>query len=201
MAEAGYWAGAAGAVLFVLVFLVDGGTRPGYSPIRHPVSALALGRRGWIQSANFVVTGTAVTAGAVAMATWGQAVLLGAALAVFGLGLVASGIFRMDPMRGYPPGTPDQDPAVFSARHRMHDLAGAVVFLALPAAAAVAAFVLPGLAWRLGSGLLAVGLLIGFGLFGTAWEEDSPRTGLLQRVLIVPGWLWLAGVFVQYARP
>ena len=30
---------------------------------------------------------------------------LGIALTVFGLGLVGSGIFPMDPMRGYPPGT------------------------------------------------------------------------------------------------
>ncbi|HEX6236677.1 MAG TPA: DUF998 domain-containing protein [Acidimicrobiales bacterium] len=50
------WGGAAGAVGFVMVFLVDGATRPGYSPARHPVSALSLGSRGWVQVTSFVVT-------------------------------------------------------------------------------------------------------------------------------------------------
>ena len=38
--------------LFVLVFLVEGATRAGYDPFRHPVSSLALGDHGWTQTAN-----------------------------------------------------------------------------------------------------------------------------------------------------
>ena len=57
------WIGAGGAVLFVLVLLVDGWTRPGYSPVRQPVSALALGPRGWIQAASFMVCGAAIALG------------------------------------------------------------------------------------------------------------------------------------------
>lgn len=52
------WAGAVGALLFPVVFLIDGWTRPQYRPMYHPVSALALGRRGWIQTTNFVLSGT-----------------------------------------------------------------------------------------------------------------------------------------------
>lgn len=63
MTDALLWAGAGGAVAFVIVFLIDGATRSGYSVRRHPVSALALGPRGWLQTTNFLVCGALVTAG------------------------------------------------------------------------------------------------------------------------------------------
>src|SRR6478672_6436559 len=52
-----YLCGAVGGPLFVVAFLVQGAVRPGYDPMRHPVSSLALGPSGWTQVANFVVTG------------------------------------------------------------------------------------------------------------------------------------------------
>jgi hypothetical protein len=186
-------------VLFILVFLIDGWTRSGYSPVRHPVSALALGRRGWVQTTNFLLCGTAVVVGGTAVATEARDVPLGAVLVLFGLALVASGVFPMDPMRGYPPGAPEGDPAEPSARHRLHDVAGAVVFLALPAAAAVAVLTMPQTGWKIVSAVTAAGLMAGFAAFGRAWESGSPRTGLVQRAVIVPGWLWLAAVFVDFA--
>ncbi|MDG4798428.1 DUF998 domain-containing protein [Micromonospora sp. WMMD1082] len=193
------WAGAAGAALFVLVFLVDGGSRPHYSAVRHPISALALGRRGWVQTANFVVSGSAITAGALGVVVEGPSVLVGVVLTVFGLGLVASGVFRMDPMLGYPPGAPAGIPEQHSTPHRIHDIAGAVVFLSLPLAAAVGTFTLPGTPWKIISGVVAVALFLGFGRFGTAWEEVSPRIGLVQRAVVIPGWGWLAALFTALA--
>jgi hypothetical protein len=73
------------------------------------------------------------------------------------------------------------------------------VFCALPAAAAVAAFTRPGLVWTIVSAVAAVWFLFGFGLFGKAWEKDSPKAGLLQRAVIIPGWLWVAAVFMDAA--
>lgn len=192
------WAGALGSWLFVVVFLVDGGTRPGFHPVRQPVSALALGPRGWIQTTNFVVSGLAITAGAFAMAGALYSVLA-LAVGIFGAALVASGLFPMDPMRGYPPGTPEDTPATTSRRHDLHDHAGTVVFLALPVAAVIAAFVLPGTGWRWYSGVTAALLFAGFGAFGTAWEDDDPRAGLVQRVTIGVGWLWLGLLFLHAA--
>lgn len=52
-----YRKGAVSAVTFIVVFLLDGWTRRAYSSIRHPVSALALGQRGWVQTANFIMCG------------------------------------------------------------------------------------------------------------------------------------------------
>jgi Protein of unknown function (DUF998) len=56
----GMWAGPA----FTATFLAEGAVREGYRPLRHPVSSLALGPRGWIQTANFAVTGVLFLAGA-----------------------------------------------------------------------------------------------------------------------------------------
>ncbi|KIH98159.1 hypothetical protein LP52_14600 [Streptomonospora alba] len=193
------WAGSGAAVLFVAVFLVDGWTRPGYSPMRHPVSALALGPRGWLQAADFLCCGLLITAAAAGVLGATAHPLLAAAIAVFGLALTASGAFRMDPMRGYPPGAPEGTPDAFSPSHRVHDAAGAVVFLSLPAAAGIAAFALDGVLWSAYSGLTAVALLVLFGLFGRAWEGDWPNTGLIQRLTIIVGWTWLALLLADLA--
>jgi hypothetical protein len=184
-------AGTAGTALFILVFLVDGATRPGYSPVRQPVSALALGPRGWLQTSNFLVSGLLVTASAIGLSQATGSVWLAVLIAVFGLALVASGVFPMDAMRGYPPGTPDTTPSTTSLRHRLHDWAGVVVFAAVPAAAVVAALVLDDPAWVVYSGVTAAASGALFLYFGTAWEADHPRAGLIQRVTIVVGWSWL----------
>lgn len=191
------WGGAAGAWLFVVVFLVDGATRPGYHPVRHPVSALALGSRGWVQTGNFVLCGAAIALGAIALGRLG--VFLALAIGVFGLALIASGVFPMDPMRGYPPGTPDGTPEETSMRHRLHDDAGMVVFAALPIAAAIAAFTVESTGWRWYAGITAALFAAVFVAFGHAWENDSPRAGLLQRITIVIGWSWLGAVFAREA--
>lgn len=184
--------GLVGAALFVLTFLIDGATRPGYHPVRQPVSALALGPRGWVQTANFVVCGLLITAASPGIYQAAGSLWLAGLVAVFGLALVASGVFPMDPMRGYPPGTPEGTPTKTSRNHQLHDWAGMVVFAALPAAALAAALVLTDTLWAVGSGVVAAVLVVFFLWFGTAWEADDPRAGLVQRGMIITGWCWLA---------
>ncbi|QFG24333.1 DUF998 domain-containing protein [Actinomadura sp. WMMB 499] len=196
---AALWAGTAGAWAFVAVFVLDGWTRPGYRPVRHPVSALALGSRGGVQAANFVVCGLAVMAGAVAVAGRPDGAVLAVAIGVFGASLVASGVFPMDAMRGYPPGTPDETPEEVSLRHRAHDWAGVAVFTSLPVAAFAAAFAVPDPGWKWYSGLTGAALLAGFFAFGQAWETDSRYAGLVQRAVIIVGWLWLGMLFAYAA--
>ncbi|HLS15020.1 MAG TPA: DUF998 domain-containing protein [Beutenbergiaceae bacterium] len=189
---------AAAAAGFVVVFTLDGWTRPEYRPVYHPVSALALGGRGWVQTANFIAAGAGVTFGGLTLVgtTWP----FGVALAVLGLGTVASGAFRMDPMRGYPPGTPEGDPEQFTWRHRWHDHAGFVVFATLPVAAVIAVFA-PALSGplRLVSAVVAVTNAMLAMKFGQAWEADHPRTGLWQKLALGIGWGWLAAVFFALA--
>jgi uncharacterized protein DUF998 len=103
--------GVAAGPVFVAAFLLEGAARDGYRPLRHPVSSLALGSRGWIQAGNFAVTGALFLAGAVGLARAGDPAttsraapaLIGAA----GAGLIGSAVFSTDPVSGYPPGTPD----------------------------------------------------------------------------------------------
>ncbi|USQ81108.1 DUF998 domain-containing protein [Ornithinimicrobium faecis] len=192
------WIGALGAALFVLVFLIDGATRPGYSPTRHTVSALALGPRGWLQRANFLVCGAAITAGAVGLLISGDHRMLGLVLTIFGLGLVVS-VIPMDPMRGYPPGAQDEDPTEFSAAHSLHDGAGALVFFALPVISVVSAFALPGVAWTVAAVLVTIVLMAALAAFQRGWHEDSPSTGTAQRAVLVPGLLWVAAVFLGFS--
>ena len=102
--------GVAAGPVFVAVFLLEGAVRDSYRPLRHPVSSLALGPRGWIQDGNFAVAGTLFLAGAVGLARAGDPVASRAAPALTGAagaGLIGSAVFTTDPVGGYPPGTPD----------------------------------------------------------------------------------------------
>jgi hypothetical membrane protein len=102
--------GAVTSALFFVVLLVKGALRSGYDPTYHTGSELSLGDRGWLQIANFVVFGAGMLCFAIGI---GRALgsLLGAALlGVFGVALIAAGVFVPDPLRGYPPGSglPDE---------------------------------------------------------------------------------------------
>src|SRR5580700_138809 len=68
------WCGVAAGPVFVTAFLLEGAVRDGYRPLRHPVSSLGLGSRGWIQAGNFTVTGTLFLAGAAGLTRAGEAV-------------------------------------------------------------------------------------------------------------------------------
>ena len=179
-------------MLFVVLFLRDGATRPGYRASYHPVSALALGPRGWLQTGNFVISGALIATAAPAVWTVTGLRVLPLLVGAFGVGLVASGIFPMDPMRGYPPGTPTGDPKEFSASHRWHDRFGVPVFALLPAMPAVGAFTFGHLGWQVASGIVAVATAVFTVKFSTAWERDDPQTGLWQRLALAGGMLWLA---------
>jgi hypothetical protein len=102
--------GAAAGPLFVSVFLIEGARRPDYKPLRHPVSSLSLGPRGWIQVANFATTGMLYIAGATGLArSPGRTAcsrIAVAALGSAGLGLLGSAMFHTDPVSGYPPEHP-----------------------------------------------------------------------------------------------
>jgi len=49
--------GVIGPLLFIVVLLIEGATRPGYSAWRNYGSDLELSNQGWEQIANFIVCG------------------------------------------------------------------------------------------------------------------------------------------------
>ncbi|GIH27130.1 hypothetical protein Aph01nite_54400 [Acrocarpospora phusangensis] len=96
--------------LFVTTCLIQAVTREGYDLSRHPISLLSLGEAGWIQIANFVVTGLLYVACAAGLrrtagGTWGP-LLVG----LLGAGLIVGGVFLTDAGAGFPAGAPEGAP-------------------------------------------------------------------------------------------
>jgi len=191
--------------LFVGSFLVQGALRPGYDPLRHPVSSLALGHRaGWVQVATFIVSGILVTAYAVALARSGAGRWAPILIAAVGVGLVGAGIFPADPINGYPPGT--LVPAPRTPPGRLHDLFSTPVFTALPAAALVlgSRYAHAGKrGWARYSRLTAAFFWAFFVLSSLGFGGVPalvPTGGLWQRLSLVTGLVWLAATAVACRR-
>jgi hypothetical protein len=200
--------GLAAGPSFVTAFLIEGGLRADYQPLRHPVSSLALGPRGWIQAGNFALTGTLFLAAAAGLARAGGPAggrpvpaLVGAA----GAGLLGAAAFRTDPVSGYPPGTAAALPAPTRVG-TAHNLAAIPVFLGLPAAALTCGW----RSWRSGESTFArysagsaVTMLAGTGLASAGFGQ-SPRLvrlgGLFQRASIIAGFGWLTVLSARELR-
>jgi hypothetical membrane protein len=201
--------GAIGGPLFVVAFVVEGATRSDYDPLRHPVSSLALGDSGWIQVANFIVTGLLILAFAVGLrrafrplggSTWGP-FLVG----VWAIGLLGAGIFVTDPVSGYPPGTSDRLSG-YSWHGALHDLFSLAAFVALGAACFVCArrFAVRGeRGWAVYSAVSGIVFAVAFVLssagFGQA-ESLVDLTGLFQRIAITVGFGWLTLLAIHLLR-
>jgi hypothetical membrane protein len=127
--------------VYVMTALAQGLLRPGFDLMHDDVSLLSNGSLGWIQIANFIVTGAFVIAAAIGMSralgsseAWGPRLL-----GVYGAGLVAAGIFVADPMNGFPAGTPAGRPESISLHGILHIVVAAIGFLCLVAACFVQA--------------------------------------------------------------
>ncbi|WP_131732870.1 DUF998 domain-containing protein [Actinomadura formosensis] len=133
--------GAAAGPLFVLTILGQALGRDGYDAARHPLSMLALGPHGWIQTVNFLLAGALVLASVIGLRhvldpgspgrTWGTALI-----ALYGTSLIWAGVFPTDPAEGFPSGTP-AGPAEPSWHGMLHNLAPVGMSLALSAACLV----------------------------------------------------------------
>jgi hypothetical membrane protein len=136
-------AGILAGPLFVTTAVVQILTRDGFDLTRHPISLLANGPYGWVQSANFVVAGLLVLVFAYAVAPQlrgGRGRVAGPVLlAVFGAGLVIGGAFKADPAMGFPAGAPAGYPDQLSTSSIIHAFAPPLSFLALVAACLVLA--------------------------------------------------------------
>src|SRR5215207_4973874 len=134
-------AGALAGPLFAVLATGQVLLRDGFDLRRHPLSQLATGGPGFVQIANFIVAGLGVLCLAVGVKRtitdgvgrrW-----LAPLIAVFGLGLIASGVFVMDPENGFPIGTPDGPAATMSWHGIAHLIAATVAYTGLAAACIV----------------------------------------------------------------
>jgi hypothetical membrane protein len=187
---------------YVVVALAQALTRDGFDLSKHAWSLLANGGLGWIQIANFIVTGLMTVAAAIGLRraltsgrgrTWAPLLI-----AAYGVSLIGAGIFRADPAQGFPAGTPET--TTISWHGTLHFMVGGIGFLCIIAACFVLAsrFTRDGqrwLAWF--SRVTGVVFLAGFG--GIASGSHGPTTlAFVAAVLIL--WAWLSTVFVRFYR-
>ncbi len=179
-------AGVVGPLLFALTFLLQNGLRSDDDAVAEPVSALAAGDHGWVQSANFVAFGVLMLLFATSLFRALPPTVAGRLGAVL-LGISSCGLYlaAIFPLRENPAGEV-YDPG-------LHFVAGVTFFLS--SALALLALSRPMAAdhrWRpLGtwSALAGVAALVGFVLLGVfAIPDDAPLhdyAGLGQRIVIL----------------
>lgn len=193
-------AGVIAGPLYLIVGVAQGLLRDGFDFGRHPLSVLANGPGGWIQTVNFAITGLLVIAAAIGIwralgrgsrtMTW----LLGA----YGVAMIAAAIFPADPVDGFPPGTPEGFPTSISSIGLLHFVSGALAFGFLGLSGLAAAWTF----WRRGMAALAIlslftGLAVLFGFFGGI-ALPVGIAGIWAAVVI--GWIWLAVVSLRLRR-
>jgi Protein of unknown function (DUF998) len=181
--------------LYMVVYLGQALARPGFDITRHPASVLSNGDLGWIQVANFLVSGGLVIAAAVGMRralrtgrgrTWGP-ILIG----LVGVGMILAAIFTADPVDGFPPGTPLGPPTTITRIGLLHFVSSLVGFSAWIAATFVFArrFALGRPGWAIFSMVTGVLLLLTF--LGSA-VAAVPVMGLV--IAIALAWVWLSAI-------
>jgi hypothetical membrane protein len=183
--------GAAGPVLFLIVSTFLGLVDPDFDVMTEPVSALAWGPLGWVQTANFYALGAATIAFALGLyrsleghGRMGAAILL----SISGLALILAGVFK-----GTPPG------AEPTSSGMTHGMAFFWTFIPLPTAFALTALRLK---VEQGWGAHAVysaampsvvfGLVVIYGVLGS--DPGAPLFfvgGILNRVLIALAFAWV----------
>lgn len=187
---------------YVIVSLAQALSRDGFRLDKHAWSLLANGTFGWIQTANFVLTGLMTVAAAVGLRrglapgrgrTWAPLLIGG-----YGASLAAAGIFRADPAQGFPAGAPDV-PAV-TWHGTLHFVVGGLGFLCL----ILACFVLAARFAGSGQARLAwfsrgAGVIFFAGFAGIASGSHGPTTlAFVAAVVIV--WAWLSTVSIHLYR-
>ncbi|MFE4644165.1 DUF998 domain-containing protein [Streptomyces sp. NPDC056450] len=179
------WCGVAGSGLFILIFLINDVVKPDYDPVRDAVSEAGIGSGGWLQIANFTVSGLLITASSVAISQvvnrW-----TGMLVGLVGAGLALAGVFVSDPV-------PTDD----ATWHGMiHNVVGSLSSAALVAACFVAARWRTTALWRWYSLVVGVAMPLTFVVATGATET----LGIWQRLTNVIGWTWLIVLALRAMR-
>jgi Protein of unknown function (DUF998) len=185
--------------LFAVVGLAQAFSRAGFDLRQHTLSLLSNGGLGWIQIANFVISGVLFVVAATGMrrvltsgraATWGPRLI-----AIFGVGTVGAGAFVPDPAYGFPPGTPDGKPASVSWHGALHYTVASLAFLALIVACFVFASRFRSLGhrgWAAYSALIGALLVVGVGAVSSGSLNATANVSFVTASLL--GFLWASAL-------
>jgi hypothetical protein len=190
---------------YVVVVLIQALLRPGFNLSRDDASLLSNGSFGWIQVVNFMVTGVMVICYAAGVrrglrggrrATWGAGLL-----ALYGVGLIAAGIFVADPMNGFPAGAPVAHPATMTLHGVLHIASAAIGFAGLIASC----FVLGSRLSSDGNQHLAIasrgtGVIFFAGFAAVASGSSSSVVVAAFWLALLVAWGWLAALAVHLYR-
>jgi Protein of unknown function (DUF998) len=188
---------------YLTVGLIQALVRDGFDLTRHSLSVLTNGPGGWVQTANFVLSGLMVLAVAVGFARVPVPRLRPAAvcLGVFGLSMIVAAGFPADPVDGFPIGTPEGIPASISSSGLVHFAAGGIGFMSL----AIGAFFAARAMSRLNTSSLArlsaasgVAIIVGFFSGAVFPSGVGPVLGIWFSVIV--GWAWLAILSIHLYR-
>lgn len=188
---------------FYLVFaLILALTRDGFDLSKHALSLLTLGEGGWLQTLNFALTGIMVIVAGWGLlrAVEGRGRGAGIAVIVAGAAIGLAGVFRPDPMAGFPAG----GEATVSMSGILHLILGATEFIAFAVAAFLLArfFVLRGerrrAAWSRIAGVVIVAAFAG----GAALSARPGGVALLWLTVVTSlAWLLTSSIWIYRVVP
>jgi hypothetical protein len=186
--------GALAGPVFVGAYTVTGRRLSGYDRRRDPVSALARTEAGWVQTLNFLVSGSLTLAGSVGIRRALPAGIgkrsIPMLVAAVGVGLLGAGVFATDLAE-------ETARDGLSRRGALHVASAVPFFVELPAACVISAYRFAaesrgGLAAVSMSGgvvSMAAATLAGAGFAGR--QPLEARAGTYQRIAVVAGFGWL----------
>jgi hypothetical protein len=197
-------AGALAGPVYIGLGLGQALLRPGFDITRHDLSVLSNGELGWIQIANFALSGVLVIAGAAGLRrtlragrarTWGPLLLAG-----YGLGLIGAGLFVADPAFGFPPGTP-ADANSISWHGLLHILSAVLGFAALIGSCGVFSRCFAAEHQSVWTGYSTVtGLVFLAGFVGVASGSGNSWSVIGFWIAVVLAWSWITAISLRYRR-
>ncbi len=192
--------------LYIVVGLLEVLTRPGFDIRKHALSLMSLGEFGWIHITLFIVVGLLTILGALGIrrsirgeraGTWGPLMI-----GLYGIGLIAAGIFAPDPMKGFPLGMP----AAITTHGLMHLVSGSIGFVGLIAACFVFARRFKGLKmFDMLTYSMTVGIVFFVSFFGIAGFSQLNDTvamivNLAFTFAVVLSWIWYSTITSQLIK-
>jgi hypothetical protein len=190
------WYGFVAAGLFHVIAIVEGILTPGFDTSQQSISALSLGRWGWIQISSFVFLGSFIIS---TVGPWRKVLAGGSGARAYpvltfltGASVICCGLFRQDPAPGYDPeNLALTAPSLTGLLH--------LLFAAIGALSSITGLIIMARrfaqtplwkGWNIYSISMALFMIACITVYGIWSTESTGYAGLFERIglLVVPVW-------------